>query len=290
MNIICDNALLNAYARSRETVSADIITEVARDLRLRSEVQSTEAEITPPVPVSETESKRPIRKAANDVPHHNLRRLERVGVETFLTIFAFVALASVINPLTFSSFAGRGLEVAKHNLNQWVVLLTHQETAPEKASAGVEFKRKEQRVVIPDGSSIYKIAIDAYRANTALGMDLIKEFNPKIKNLNRVPAGQDLLLPPLTRETLLRKQPDGSYRLIVASFHSLTGAEEYARLLRSKGYQVTITPRRVSDNLLVHRVEIDGLKNFEEASQIWETGLRNEWLAVAANPGGTGTR
>jgi general secretion pathway protein A len=291
MNIICDNALLNAYARSQETVSADIIREVARDLRLRPAVQTTEAEITPPVPVSETESKRPIRKAANDVPHHNLRRLERVGIETFLTIFVFVALASTINPLTFSSFAGRGLEVAKHNLNQWVVFLTHQETVPGKASAGVEFKRKEQRVVIPDGSSIYKIAMDSYRANTALGMDLIKEFNPKIKNHKREPAGQDLLLPPLTRETLLRKQPDGSYRLIVASFHSLTGADEYGRRLRSEGYQVTITPRRVSDNLLVHRVEIGGLQNFEEASQIWETGLRNEWLAVAAgNPGGTGTR
>jgi general secretion pathway protein A len=290
INIICDNALLNAYARSRETVSADIIREVAHDLRLRPEVQTTEPKITPPVPVSETESKRLIGKAANDVPHHNLRRLERVGVETFLTIFVFVAVASMINPLTFSSFAGRGLEAAKHNLNQWVVFLTHQETVPEKASAGVEFKRKEQRVVIPDGSSVYKIAMDAYRPNTALGMDLIKEFNPKIKNLNRVPAGQDLLLPPLTRETLLRKQPDGSYRLIVASLHSLTGADEYAQRLRSEGYQVTITPRRVSDNLLVHRVEIGGLKNFEEASQIWETGLRNEWLAIAGNPVRTGTK
>ena len=40
MNIICDNALLNAYASSQETVSADIIKEVARDLRLRSEAQA----------------------------------------------------------------------------------------------------------------------------------------------------------------------------------------------------------------------------------------------------------
>ena len=85
----------------------------------------------------------------------------------------------------------------------------------------MEFKRKEQRVVIPQGSSIYKIVTDTYRANTALGMDLIKEFNPEIKNLNKISAGQDLLLPSLTRETLLRKQPDGSYRLIVASFQNL---------------------------------------------------------------------
>jgi len=171
------------------------------------------------------------------------------------------------------------------------MFVTHQAAAvPEKVSAGVEFKRKEQRVVIPQGSSVYKIVTDAYRANSALGMDLIKEFNPEIRNLNRVSAGRELLLPSLTRETLLRKQPDGSYRLIVASFHSLTGAEEYARLLRSKGNQVMITPRRVSENLLVHRVEIDGLKNLEEASQIWETGLRNEWLAFAGNPEGTEAR
>jgi hypothetical protein len=86
---------------------------------------------------------------------------------------------------------------------------------------------------------------------------------------------------------LLRKQPDGSFRLIVASFRNLRGADEYARLLSNKGYQVTIAPRRVSDNLLLYRVEIDGLKNLEEANQAWESGLRNEWLAFAGNPAGT---
>ena len=139
--------------------------------------------------------------------------------------------------------------------------------------------------MIQQGTNIHKIASDAYGANTTLGMDLIKEFNPQIKNLNWVSAGQDLLLPPLTRETLLRQQPDGSYRLIVASFRSLRGADEYARLLGNN--RITITPRRVSDNLLLYRVEIDGLKNLEEANQAWESGLRNEWIAFAGNPAGT---
>jgi general secretion pathway protein A len=291
MNIICDNALLNAYARSRDTVSADIIREVAQDLRLRSEVQSIEPKTPPNGFVSKTQPETPIYEAAKEVPPHKGRRMVKVGVETFLVILVFLAAASAIDPRNILTTAQRGLQIGKHNLTQWVMFVTHQAAAvPEKVSAGVEFKRKEQRVVIPQGSSIYKIVTDAYRANSALGMDLIKEFNPEIRNLNRVSAGRELLLPSLTRETLLRKQPDGSYRLIVASFHSLTGAEEYARLLRSKGNQVMITPRRVSENLLVHRVEIDGLKNLEEASQIWETGLRNEWLAFAGNPEGTEAR
>ena len=86
-----------------------------------------------------------------------------------------------------------------------MLLITHQEAVPQKANSEVKSERKEQRVTIPHGSSIYQIAADTYGANTALGMDLIKEFNPEIKNLNRVPAGKDLLLPSLTPETLLRQ-------------------------------------------------------------------------------------
>jgi hypothetical protein len=118
-------------------------------------------------------------------------------------------------------------------------------------------------------------------------MDLIKEFNPQIEDLNWVAAGQDLRLPLLTRETLLRPQSDGSYHLIVAAFRSRAGAEEQARFLRKRGYQVTITTREVSDDLSLYRVEIDSLKNLEEANQIWQTGLSNQWLAFAGNPART---
>jgi general secretion pathway protein A len=288
INIICDNALLCTYARSQKVVSADIIKEVARDLRLGPEVQVTRPEVSAPAAVPETEHETPVRQAtANHIPRHKGRRLVRVGVEAFLTVLALVAIASLIDPRTFFSIPGRGLEVAKHNLDQWARLVTHQEAVPEKVKAEIKVERKEQRVIIPYGSNIYKIATDAYRANTVLGMDLIKEFNPQIKNLNWVAAGQDLLLPYLTPETLLRKQPDGSYHLIVAAFRSLTEADDYAERLRNKGYQVTVTPRRVSDSLLLHRIEINDLKTLEEAKQTWLAGLRNEWLAFAGNLNGT---
>ena len=280
MNIICDNALLSAYARSKRIVSADMIKEVAQDLRLGSELQITESEVSVPAPVSEVQHETPSRKAvANDVAQHTARHWVRVGAETFLTILAFVAVLSFIDPVTFLNAPRRGLDVARHNLNQWFLFMTHQSAVPEKANAEVKFERKEQRITIPDGSSILKIAGDAYQANAVLGTDLIKEFNPQIKNLNRVSAGKELILPRLTPETLIRKQPDASYHLIAASFRSLTEANEYAARLSSEGYQVTITPRRVAEDLLLHRVEINGLKTFDEANQAWLTGLRNEWLA-----------
>jgi hypothetical protein len=289
VNVICDNALLCAYARSRKIVSADIIKEVARDLRLGAEAQLARAETTPVV--AKTEPDTPIRTAASGVPRHKVRRMVKVGFQTGLILLALVAVASLIDPQNFVTNARRSLEVARHNLDQWVLLITHREAVPARINAAVKLDRKpepkEQRVIIPPGSSIYQIAADAYGANNGLGMDLIQEFNPEIKNLNRVVAGKDLFLPSLTAETLLRKRPDGSYSLIVASFHSVTEANEHAGRLSNKGYTVTITPRRVSHDLLLHRVEIDGLKNLEQANETWLTGLKNEWLAFAGNPDGT---
>ncbi|MPZ75572.1 MAG: AAA family ATPase [Deltaproteobacteria bacterium] len=287
VNIICDNSLLCAFGRSQKIISADVIHEVARDLRLGSEVKVTQTERTPGVVASKPEPETSSREAPNQVPRHKLKRMVKVGAETFLVVFGIVAVASLIDPRNFLTTAGRGLEIAKHNLNQWVLFITHQQAVPAKASAEVKVESKEQQVIVPRGSSIYKIASDTYGTNTALGMDLIKEFNPQIKSLGRVPAGWALLLPSLTPETLLRKQSDGSYHLIVASFHSLTGAGEYAGRLRKKGYQVTVTPKRVSDDLLLHRVAIDGLKTYEEARQTWLTGLRNEWLVLADPMDGT---
>jgi general secretion pathway protein A len=279
INIICDNALLTAYAESKKIVSTGMIKEVATDLRIRSELQVKKAAPAPAVSVPKTERQVLVHKIPDRLSEPKLRRLVSAGIGTLLGILAFVALASIIDPQNLLNSAGSSVEVVKHNPNQ--------ETAPKKAIAEVAFKRQDQRITIQHGATIYQIAIDAYGANTVLGMDLIKEFNPQIEDLNWVSAGQDLLLPSLTRETLLRQEPDGSYRLIVGSFRRQTGADEYARLLSKKGYEVSITPRRVADNLLLHRVEIDGLKNLEEANQLWQTGLRNEWLAFAGGRDGT---
>jgi SPOR domain len=99
--------------------------------------------------------------------------------------------------------------------------------------------------------------------------------------------GQNLLLPPLTQETLLREQADGSYRFIVASFSNRAEADAYARVLGNNGYGVTIIPRRVSNDLLLQRVQIEGLKNLQEAVQTWETGMSNEWFTFAGKTNGS---
>jgi general secretion pathway protein A len=105
VNIICDNALLCAYARAQKMVSADMINEVARDLNLGSEVQVTQAETTPSVLDSKREPETHIRETAKEIPQHNVRRSVRIGVDTYLVILILIALASLIDPQNFLTAA-----------------------------------------------------------------------------------------------------------------------------------------------------------------------------------------
>jgi len=279
INTICDNALLNAYAESKQFVSAPMVREVGLDLRLRPDVPITEAKTTAMALISKSAPLALRRTLSKQVPPLKLRRMVRAGVGTALGCLLFAVLVSAIDPHDFLRLAADRLEVSKHNLNQWVALVARPQAVPEKvpvkAERAVETPWKLQRVLIQHGSTISKIVSDAYGAHSFLALDIIKEFNPQIENLNWVFPGQEILLPPLTHETMLRRQADGSYRLIAASFSSETEADEYARLLSHAGYHIVITAKRVSDDLLLHRVEIDGLNNFEEANQIWNAGLRN---------------
>ena len=289
INIICDNALLTAFAASQKTVSAALIGEVADDLSLESTTQPMEAKNIFTVSASKAESETLIREAPNRISQLRLRRMVSTVVGAFLVIIVFVLVSGVTDLQSFFTSTLR-LEPFKDHSNKRVLPVTRQNTIPQKTNAEaenagrknseIEFKWNHA-VIIQYGSSIYKIAKKAYGANVILGMDLIKEFNPQIKNLNWVSAGQEIVLPALTRETLVRQQGDGSYRLIVASYIKRTEADELANRIGKEGYQVIITSKRVANDLLLHRLEIDRLKTLEEATQSLKTGLKNEWLTLA---------
>jgi type II secretory pathway predicted ATPase ExeA len=284
INIICDNALVTAFAGSQKIVSAKMIKEVAGDLRLGPGASAFGVGPAPEVVFFNNTPVPHVGEGSTELAPFRTKRIARAGMRTLLIIFGFVAVASVFASQGLLGVSGRDLASLTHNLKRWVATSAPVEREPQRIGADSEPQPKGNRVVIQRGAAIEKVAYDAYGANAILGMDLIKEFNPNIKNLNRVFPGQDLLLPPLTRETLLRKQRGGSYHLIAASFRSRTGAGSYARRLSEKGYKTIITSSLIADDLSLHRVEIGGLKNFEEAMQTWEAGLRNQWLAFADSP------
>ena len=153
-------------------------------------------------------------------------------------------------------------------------------TTPERA------RWRERPMIVQPGSTVAEIAASTYGAQRNLGLDLIKEYNTHIENLNRIAAGQRLWLPPISRETLVHQQSDGSYNLILASVRIPQQSAQLAQIARLKGYDVVITPRRVSDDLVLYRVEINGLENISAVNQAWETASANQWISFADGSSG----
>ena len=129
---------------------------------------------------------------------------------------------------------------------------------------------KDHPLRIESKMTVFDLVLKNYGTYNILAIDLIQENNPHLKNLEKIVVGEKLWLPPLTQETLVREQPDGKYQLILASFRNKREAEQFAQEVRSHGYVVTVTPRKVVENLVVQRVEIQELKDFDEVKKAWE--------------------
>jgi general secretion pathway protein A len=135
-------------------------------------------------------------------------------------------------------------------------------------------------IVTRPGATIADIAFKTYGGYSILAIDLIQEFNPHVDNLSAIQAGEQLRLPRLDAETLIRRQRDGSYRLILASFLSNQAAERERARLRGAGYEAAITVRTLARNMEVHRLELTGLATREIAERAWKTGLANCWVHI----------
>lgn len=127
-----------------------------------------------------------------------------------------------------------------------------------------------QFVAVPRKVTILSLVSQLYGDRNLLALDLVKEMNPQLSSLDRVSEGERLWMPALTRETLLRLQPDGSYRLVLTSFRKRKEAERLARTVRNKGYSVTVSPQPVSDSILLYRVEVSELQEPSTIERVWE--------------------
>jgi type II secretory pathway predicted ATPase ExeA len=349
INIICDNALVVAYATSAKRVAASMVEEVASDLGLVSPPPG------PPPPAGATEpgpppaalSRAEPRTAAEVLRRRTLRRPRqrrwamgtRVGA---LVVLVAVGAALVLwAPHVAGQIAAMGASI-KHGWSRAMLSRPQSQLdGPERGTAagpGPEPRVEDSQpareatatataspapaglpstaapvgqalalpprpaepprtapersgavtpgrpIVVPHGATVADIALKTYGGYNLLAIDLIKELNPHIGNLNWIRAGEQLRLPALDAETLIRQQADGSYHLIIGSFLSSQAAERTRDRLRRAGYQATSTTRRLTDNLEVHRVELTGLPTREVAQQAWNTARANCWLQITDGP------
>ena len=334
INIICDNALLIAYATSAKKISPEVIKEVVDDLRLDTRGLVVDDDLSKLKAVTRggknEKEKRPDAGSVQSVSHPSRNLTPILGGSMAIALLVLLIggvvfyqpnleallsnnLLSLFKPARTEVTVGRepptdlrgGITREKSSgASQTQSALANQADASPTPNSAVNVPeqlerfssssldqtpaqtksvstiQKGQSVVIPWGTTISRIATEVYGTDKILlAMDILKESNPRIEDLNWVLAGQNLSLPPLTRETLLRKQSDDTYYLILDAFFNGQEAEKLGKVVRLKGYEAAVTARKVSDNLVLHRVEIRGLKNLETANQAWEVAMANRWIS-----------
>jgi type II secretory pathway predicted ATPase ExeA len=283
INILCDGALVIAYAGLKKTVSDEMVREVAAELRLHGTPDSASLGQFSPV--------LPPNRVANEPSSWS--------TETRLTLAFLVGV--LISALVFVIIVFIGRHVFKSardqanppNLQGKVVTTdakgpshsTQKLPVIEPAEPASDRQKTERTLTVRYGSTVFQIAEDVYGDNVLLGVDLIKEFNPQIRNLNLIYPGQRLVVPRVTKETLIRRQSDKSYTVIVGCFLDRKAAETFARRLLPINHAVVIVTNRLSNDLVVFRLEVDGLKTWQDAVTAVDGGVQGGWLKLDKTDG-----
>ena len=297
VNMICDNALLIAYAASRRTVSGEIITEVADDLRLRDPQPASGNDL-----LGLENALHQVECSVTREPRHAPPKTRDLAWAALLV--ALFGAAGVLATWSLRDDSGlrawipgvaadaRGLGVETPALPATGAHGGDAEAAGESPAASLapdESSSLPSRAVpdadaaplaaapdgaparlstllyaVPSGTTAYEIAGAAYGSWCQLGLDLMAEANPEVRDLDWIAAGQRLRLPPLGHETLVRRASDGTSQIVLASYANPVVADRFAAsAIRRSGYDVRVERRRVSGRVISHRVEIVGLPGAE---------------------------
>jgi hypothetical protein len=176
-------------------------------LKVRSLFNQTKAE-----PVFISEENIPEANTKNEVPEVNTDQREMEPKET--------------------------LQVPRDREEAGVVTLARAVETQEIEKVPVtEAEEPSKTMVVKAGDTVIEMAIQVYgRANEKI-IDLVRQNNPEIEDINRIDIGQEIVFPPL--ETAGKK---GTFTVHLASFKAFESAREYFQELVAKGYEAYIIP------------------------------------------------
>jgi general secretion pathway protein A len=308
INILCDNSLLLAYGSDARRVTGKMVDEAAADLGLEPRAARPVA-VTPDAPASSAAEPRPGHAVLSRwvTSSSGVSRWRRRGL--VVSGAALAGMAAIgIGSRAHAPMAPRDAPPTLSTPAPPAVPTyapaavpepagpppSRAEPGPAKAPAPPRTpatsvaivadvhdsdaaESRPGRVTMPRGGTLSQTAFDHYGEYSTLALDLIKESNPEIEDIDVVAAGQPLRLPPLNVQSLIRRRGDGSYSLIVAARPTYADAARLASSIRRHGYSVTITVRKLASTHVSHRVEIESLTSREDAERAWRTVRRLGW-------------
>ena len=123
---------------------------------------------------------------------------------------------------------------------------------------------EDNRKKVQANEWLIKIARIEYGVVNNTIIDLIHMANPGIKNVDRIYAGRQIILPHIEKKDLIVKDEDGNFHIHYASFYNFGQAQKSVQELINDKKEAFMIPSQQVDNL-VYRVYIGIFKSQDDA-------------------------
>ncbi|HOX93621.1 MAG TPA: AAA family ATPase [Syntrophales bacterium] len=264
INLLCDRALVNTYNASRRVVDGTIAKETIYEMSyLRPKGIAFHR-----VQVLIDAYRRVIDRAmAKETTVHESAPGPKVDPRYRRPAFLYTALGIVLaGVLGIATLA---------------VLKQDRGIAPPTPTAVVEkaipAQPKEQHkepltaaapekvITVQKGWTLSLVAQQYYGLANPTVLDILLENNPEITDVNQIFVEQQIKIPALTEETLLRLEADGRYSIHLGTFGDQRSMKNLRKNPLLQGRTIETTLRIASSNVLWYRLRASGFISRGEA-------------------------
>jgi hypothetical protein len=278
INILCDNAFLRGYTLSQEKIDPDIIRKVMSDLEGPAPQRSLHLWVTaavkvvyPFTPGLTSSSKKASLAILLSVFLGGLvlathEFLQRRPAETWNGKTSRSHRPDSEGSSASSSPVGaKGRDPGHENSRSVGKLETVSSVPPPASSAPVlEGDKVQVIVIVREGQTISSLAEKFYHRSNATLIVRILDFNPEITDAEFITVGQEIRIPKIAEELLVRKA-DHDYEINAGTFETPDIAGRYRNEAALKGKQIEAIPRKVSPQCTWYSIVIGRFDNKDEA-------------------------
>jgi len=111
------------------------------------------------------------------------------------------------------------------------------------------------------------VALAEYGSTSPTVIDLIQMVNNNIKNIHQIYCGQKIVLPQITKDSMIVKGEGNTYHIHYASFYNFRPAQKATQKLLANGEEAFLIPSRQGQNL-VFRVYIGIFSDRNETKKL----------------------
>lgn len=248
INTLCDSALVIGHVSSRKVIDRQIAKETIRDMGYLR-------------PKAGAFFRRPAFFYA--VSGVVLAGALGLGTLTVLKRYKGVPPVTVVEKAVPSAVVEKAVPAAV--VEKAIPVQEKIDKQEPEAPKAVE---PEKTVTVEKGMTLSLLALQHYGFVNPTILDILLEHNPHITDVNRIPAGEPVKVPPLTDELFLGVEPDGRYHIFLGTFDNKQSIQTLRKHPLLQGKTLKTALRKVSNRILWYSLTAEGFQSREDAMRV----------------------